>query len=187
MSLIRLLAAGSSIRGIKDQRSPYKMTQQHLLPKFGSTKDPEPQASAMSALPAPARVLPAKDSELPVELLTQNKQTQMTVVKEDASRAPRLMGSARVAGTPFWRWAQSKNPFRSKPAPRKRVGPLQGELLLEGVKVVRNDLNEADLEVISAVPPSETPKRHAGPDATAETPRPAWGRIATRLFGERRT
>src|SRR5438552_2255082 len=38
MSLIRLLAAGSSLRGIRDRRSPYKMTQQHLLPKFGSGK-----------------------------------------------------------------------------------------------------------------------------------------------------
>src|SRR5437667_3105237 len=41
MSLMRFLVVGSSLRGVKDRPSPYKMTQQHLLPKFGPGKEAE--------------------------------------------------------------------------------------------------------------------------------------------------
>ena len=41
MSLMRLLVAGASLKGIRDRRSPYKMTQQNLLPKFGSARQGE--------------------------------------------------------------------------------------------------------------------------------------------------
>src|SRR5437763_1274534 len=53
MSLIRLLTAGSSLKGIKDRRSPYKMTQQHLLPKFGSGEEAEERAPGPPT-PAPS-------------------------------------------------------------------------------------------------------------------------------------
>src|SRR5258707_2448304 len=45
MSLMRFLVVGSSLRGIKDRPSPYKMTQQHLLPKFGSGKEADGKAA----------------------------------------------------------------------------------------------------------------------------------------------
>ena len=35
MSLMQLLAVGRSIGMVKDRPTPYKMTQQNLLPKFG--------------------------------------------------------------------------------------------------------------------------------------------------------
>src|SRR5881394_150918 len=44
MSLMRFLVVGSSLRGVKDRPSPYKMTQQHLLPKFGPGKDADGKA-----------------------------------------------------------------------------------------------------------------------------------------------
>ena len=43
MSWMRLLAVGKSIIGIRDERSPFKMTQDNLLPKFGLAKSAEPK------------------------------------------------------------------------------------------------------------------------------------------------
>src|SRR5262245_16947992 len=35
MSLIRLLTVGRSVLSVREQPSPYRISQQHLLPKFG--------------------------------------------------------------------------------------------------------------------------------------------------------
>src|SRR4051812_1463310 len=40
MSVLRLLATGKSLVGMKDQSSPYRMRTANLLPKFESTKNP---------------------------------------------------------------------------------------------------------------------------------------------------
>jgi hypothetical protein len=90
----------------------------------------------------------------------------------------------RLSRYGFW---GRKNPFRQKPALRKRATPVQGELLLEGVKVVRNDLNETDLEVVPMPKPPEKPVEPAERHANAEPAKLAWRRIAARLFGGRRT
>ena len=63
--------------------------------------------------------------------------------------------------------------------------PLQGELSLDKVKVVRNDLADADLEVV----PAKSAVRSAGagpvsqPVARGATADSAWTRFATRVFG----
>ena len=41
MSLLRLLTVGRSLGAVRDQPSRYKMTQQSLLPKFGTAKPVE--------------------------------------------------------------------------------------------------------------------------------------------------
>jgi hypothetical protein len=62
---------------------------------------------------------------------------------------------------------------------------VQGELSLDGVKVVRNDLSDTDLEIVPAKPSvpaiTETPvKSNAEKCAPVET---AWGRMTGRIFG----
>ena len=94
------------------------------------------------------------------------------------------MPTPPLAKISFLRWAQGKNPFRPKPAVKKRPAPVQGELLLESVKVVRNDLNEADLELVPLRSPEPAPQRNPS-SAKAKNARPAWRRMATRLFGNR--
>lgn len=49
MSLMNLLAVGRSIWSIRDKPSPFKMSQQNLLPKFGAGKGPETKADGASA------------------------------------------------------------------------------------------------------------------------------------------
>jgi hypothetical protein len=80
-----------------------------------------------------------------------------------------------------------RNPSQPKTAGRKGTAPIQGELLLEGVKVVRNDLNETDLEVVTATKSPEAAIVPAQPGVGGESARVAWRRMATRLFGSRRT
>jgi hypothetical protein len=49
---------------------------------------------------------------------------------------------------PFARWARRKSEAKPAIPPFNKVAPLQGELSLDKIKVVRNDLNEADVEVV---------------------------------------
>ena len=187
MSLIRLLAAGSSLRGIKDRPSPYKMTEQHLLPKFGSEKQAE---APVLPLPLAAGPIPGSTKELksngesPPEQRTEVAATELNaqVADEPQAQAKPAGSPTRQAGTPFWRWAQSKNPFSAKPVRKPRQLPAQGEFLLEGVRVVRNDLSETDLELMATVqpPPAETSGQQTPLRAPA---RRVWHRITERLFG----
>jgi hypothetical protein len=238
MSLMRFLVVGSSLRGVKDRPSPYKMTQQHLLPKFGPGKEadgkatesvltaieedsdgkdseptgapgfqvarPEPEEPKMNLAAANPKAeatkeqgesaLPthdAQDSAPHVETLgaqqgspaaCQPDELPRPTVSQAGSRRGLIERLARYA---FWR--RARNPFGPKPAARKRATPVQGELLLEGVKVVRNDLNETDLEVIPTPKPSEKAVEPAERQANAEPAKLAWRRIAARLFGGRQT
>jgi len=236
MSLMRFLVVGSSLRGIKDRPSPYKMTQQHLLPKFGSGKEAdgkatgsvmtateedsegrdaepcgaagfqaarpeteEPKMNLSVANPKAEPVSRRDESSLPTQDAQEKAGSDVAGAQPDGPagcqpdvlvRPPIAAGSRvglveRLSRYAFWR--RGKNPFRPKQTVRKRIAPVQGELLLEGVKVVRNDLNEADLEVVSTPKPPEKPNETAEGGASAEPARMAWRRIAARLFGDRRT
>jgi hypothetical protein len=70
------------------------------------------------------------------------------------------------------------------------IAPVQCEFSLETVRVVRNDLSDADVEVVAARSPSPNPEApkpatepvvpEAGPTKPAVT---AWGRVAEQMFG----
>lgn len=51
-------------------------------------------------------------------------------------------------------WAQKLNPFVKQGAPIERTA-VQGELSLDNVKPLRNDLSDTDLELVAAVKPPE--------------------------------
>lgn len=73
-------------------------------------------------------------------------QTMKTDAAEPMATAPMTIG--RPAG----RWALKANPFKSSKKPASRVA-VQGELSLDKVKVVRNDLSDSDLELVVASRP----------------------------------
>ena|ERR1051326_1099651 len=221
MSLMRLLAVGSSLRGLKDRRSPYKMTQQHLLPKFGATTS---KGTESKSAPAPGIGValpkaqspcegfakcarPAGDNERgdmkAIEITMRDESAGTAMAEEAASPTPaqsaEVGNSLEVAArkrswnlgeiTRLWHWARSKNPFQSKASDQKE--PVQAELRLDAIQVVRNDLNEADLEVIAPlISKSSVPVKQPADYATQQNPentRLVWQRIATRLFGSRPT
>jgi hypothetical protein len=55
MSLVKLLAAGKSVVGLRNEISPYRLTDQRLLPKFGPDKGPVwlPKAGPCSTVKGP--------------------------------------------------------------------------------------------------------------------------------------
>ena len=98
---------------------------------------------------------------------------------------------------PQGRWTIFRNPFGGALAKSKAVqAPVQGELSLDAVKPVRNDLSDSDLEVIRVSRPAPvepvavTPVVLTPPAASAEPPEPAgpvWDRLKTQFFGAGKT
>jgi hypothetical protein len=69
-------------------------------------------------------------------------------------------------------------------APRA-AGPIQGELSLENVRVVRNDLTDTDYEVVCSETVTGSPVRRVPQTVALPThPRPL-GRLAERLFSQK--
>ena len=171
MSLLKLLTTGKSLDGAKDSGSRYRMTSRRLLPKFGSAKNPF-QADA-----APAAQIPAAEApEQPVAAVAQEISRP---VAEPAKSAPSLLrlGTSKardLASALQNRWSSQLGSLLSSPvrkpkavfsAPAKSTLPVQGELSLDRVKVVRNDLRDADLEV---VPMKSRPAPSAAPAETKQ-------------------
>jgi hypothetical protein len=148
MSLMRWLAAGRSLQSVEDRPSPYRMTQQNLLPRFGQKVAPSVERGAGFLR----------------GVALQAWHCARTWVVEPWKPVARTIAEK-------WRLRPWKNPFQ----PRRRTEVVQAELLLESVRVVRNDLSDMDFESQQA-----SDREVAG--AAARTGR-SWGRITSRIFG----
>jgi len=121
MNLGKLLGAGKSFFGGRDTVA-YRENKRVFLPKFGGEKNPfQPKAAEpATAVKPPA----AKPAARPVTM------------------------SARTSGLSAW--SEKLNPFRpAAPAPAIRSA-VQTELSLDAVRVLHNDLADADIEVVPA-------------------------------------
>ena len=185
MSLMQLLTASRSLGTIKDQPSRYKMTEQNLLPKFGQSNRSEGTAAQMTqtAMPKVAEVAPAPPSR---EQMSRTK-------KEMSSEAWNKIGpdqKTAVASTavpkpavPARRWPRIRNPFAARKTVEIQCPTTQGELSLDLVKPVRNDLNDADLElVVRHKRPVNTQKGISASAARQEAAGCLWSRLSSRLF-----
>jgi hypothetical protein len=172
MSIGRLLAAGRSLVGVQNTSSRYRMDKKSRLPKFGSPKNPfasEQRTSTTVQPVSPRRASPAAESVV-------------RATPPAASPAPPAAARLRRAVRRLREWCVEAN----HPAQRDRrvrrsqrcasTGvPTQSELSLEGVKVMRNDLGDADLEIVPA-----KPVRRA--DAAPRREENTWRRLTTRIF-----
>src|SRR4051812_5525542 len=156
MSLMRLLVAGRSLNTVKDQPSPYKMKQANLLPKFAPKK-----ADEQSGGDAPVFAKEATGGDL-----------------SNGGAAAEIAGKARQRFAVLRRWFAFGARFRRLPA-SKRI-PVQTELLLENVRVVRNDLQESAL----AAQPVGAGLRHRQSvlPKTSTVAGQWWMRLQIRLF-----
>ena len=209
MSLLRLLTAGKSLVGLNDYRSRY-VSREGALPKFGSKKNPfrattrpdfGPPADAkrpisegcIASTPTNDESLSGRetgadsidDCPAGVEGTAANTENHSSETLKPAQKVG--VASARMDTSFDWGkvlfWRRSK-PVRQA-VPRFGKPMVQGELSLEGVRVVRNDLSDTDLEIVPAKPlapfVTETPaKGTLERGATVET---AWGRMTGRIFG----
>jgi hypothetical protein len=185
MSLIQWLAVGKSFCSIKDAPSRYRMTQQHLLPKFGPLNRPGTDALSSDGrlAVAPSGAGEQQDKSFPAA--GTEEKTQMTTIETEAKTSPAAVATPKLA-YPLGRWTM-KNPFSRKPG--KAGGLVQAELSLDAVRPVRNDLSDADLEAVPAAKPArvakpmETPAPPPAPTSEPALARPLIRRLRARLFG----
>ncbi|HAO77444.1 MAG TPA: hypothetical protein DCQ92_00435 [Verrucomicrobia subdivision 3 bacterium] len=140
MNLGKMLAAGKSfVSG--GAPAAYRENKRVYLPKFNSEKNPfTPKA-------------PEQNAGVPV-----SAKKVMTPVAAKMQKIP-VFSSAPVRAT---NWTTKLNPFRAaQPAAPMVLPTVQTELSLDAVKVVHNDLTDADVEVVPVrsrtVTPAEVP------------------------------
>ena len=172
MSPVRLLAAGKSVVGIRDELSPYRVTGQRLLPKFGLDQAPPrlPKAGADRAgQRSPVNGAGGGGEAKPEDRSAKPEFRGAKWGKVGSGSGvgggskpppPPAVAAAASGGSPLGRagrWLASRfrgwfGPSERKPArrptPPLRWSPIQEELRLDRVKVVRNDFRDSDLELV---------------------------------------
>ena len=178
MSLGRLLAAGKSLVGLSGGAGRYRVSKQARLPTFISPKNPfaSGEAPAKTAAPGPSPAQPAASIQAVVVVLTDASEA-----RKGLSRPPTGARAVSWLGA----WGKKLNPLPRRARTPGSLKPVaqQGELSLDAVRVVRNDLSEADFEVVR---PAATKPVLPGMMLTAEKLQPvgaAWHRLTTKFFG----
>ena len=211
MSLLKLLSAAKSLDGSKPMPSPYKMKSARFLPKFGSPKNPFARAKTDAAKPTSGRmeteplfgdepkVAPATPSPKPaakapvVKEATPIAEPEKKIEVKPASAAP--VAAAPTAKTPkaaaLAEFIKKLNPLKHLPKRRPETRPVrpkvaraaQGELSLEKVRVLRNELNDSDLEFVATPKLVSTGAGGSVLPASQRTRFATWGRLTSRVIG----
>jgi hypothetical protein len=204
MSLLRLLTAGKSLVGMRDAETRYRVTGQRLLPQFGEGRNPF--SNREKAEPVQTGLRPPGDHK-PNDVLKEARSTPALGGEREAAPRSRLEGRKTLpsSGSPSlggmlrrrtgallagWKTklagmlANRRCKTMKTAIPRFTKPPEQGELSLDRIKVMRNDLSDADLEVIRAKPPTAPEMRAVERAAGAEN---AWGRVTARFLGTGKT
>ena len=171
MSLLRLLTAGKSLVGLKKVEGRYQLPSAKSLPQFGSKKNPfratvfPDKSEGAGGEPVAANSCSEPKNGTEAKSVGESgapKSDPPTCSEGSASLGPRVPEPAKDTLAPsqpevrrtglkallLWGRAakfRSSRPLTSRPM-------VQGELSLDSVKVVRNDLAESDLEVVQARP-----------------------------------
>lgn len=164
MSLVKLLAVGRSLGAVNNNQSRYRMRWANPLPKFGARKESgesekagkqeseqpllAPSVSAtLSNMPAGSGgTLPSRDSE-PKTVFSGKSYPEHSI-------AP-VLNRQSSSGTRLWNpWAVLRSRLTRRRPTRGAGEPVQGELELDMVRPVRNDLSDTDLEIVTRRVPS---------------------------------
>jgi hypothetical protein len=135
MNFGKLLVAGRSIKSGCDKIS-YRVNKRVYLPQFGLAQNPfkSPPATAPAQPEAETIAAPIPKVITPVEV----KPPKLPTLAPGPVRATN--------------WASKLNPISRWRGPalatRSAQSPVQSELSLDSVKVVHNDLSDADVEVV---------------------------------------
>jgi hypothetical protein len=184
---MQLLAVGKSMVGLGNQPSRYKMVEQKLLPKFApahkATPPPQPlvkaepvrrQLSFLAVASSPADV-----HRIAHEVTRPPLHRETPSIKEAESQ--HITSNIKTpASSPGKKKSFFASSFFGKSEAKRREELVQVELALEAIKVVRNDLRDADVEVVrSRVDPK--PEQRPLPEGTA-APGMRWSQLSSRLF-----
>jgi len=192
MSLMKLLSMSTSFAGGRNGPIRYKMADQGLLPKFAAMGRPVSLAPIrQSDEPAPkqaANTTPALPINSPQKKSARAAQKRPDPVEAIApTQRAAVCVNAISAPTNLFRLAKPPAVNRSAGRPTFLM-PAQGELSLDAVKPVRNDLSDSDLQIVQTKPEMK-------PDALKPS-RPhswkpeltglAWSRLTARFFNSER-
>lgn len=126
MKLGKLLGAGKSFFG-GGGAVKYREDKRIYLPKFNG------EANPFAPKEGESKPDPAKTQKIP----------------EIAAKTQRIPAVPTARPTRVTTWKDKLNPFRApEPIAPPMVGAIQTELSLDSVKVIRNDLTDADIEVV---------------------------------------
>jgi hypothetical protein len=189
MSLVRLLTTGRSLVGLKESSNRYRVTDQRLLPKFNSKRNPFGLNSPGVKCDRP-ETAPAPAAAKPICAPASPRTAPQPIAGPSVKSLPKLPQGA----TRTWlsRWlAGLKNLAFSKAGKAQKLGlrpsskPLvQTELSLDSVKVVRNDLRDSDLEVVAVkAPVAKGLAVEKAPVGARTKAGSMWTGMAGRLFG----
>lgn len=188
MSLMRLLTVGHSFNASKSAAGRYRGPKGKTLPTFGFENQPE---ELMPPAPAPAAAPEA------VNATPELKPRPEPPAPPPPAGKPRTIWNAPVRllrgllgrrPDPFAR-AKAAGLRRASRVPVKTASrPVQAELRLDNVRVVRNDLSDADLELVARPAEAHQPVLRKLKPAVAtvsegaELGSKAMGWMANRLF-----
>ena len=172
MNFGKLLSVGKGFLG-GCKSIAYRENKRVYLPKFNGAKNPfEPKAEQKKA----AVVATVKPVVAPLTVPVPQKATVTAVAPVRTNKVQVFAVQKPLASTSTTSWAERLNPFRA-PAPSAPVArPVQAELSLSAVKVMHNDLTDADVEVVPVK------SRTAAP---VESPRLLPTRGSLEFFSER--
>jgi hypothetical protein len=204
MSLIKLLTVGKCLVSNRNGPGRYRMTELALLPKFAPVGRPialapKPKNRAMPAAdyrqpeagpsgnPAPVPMTPTK------QVLAHSTPTERAEsISPGVNPAPMPVAASAscvnsISNTDFFRLKRVAAAFGRAGHPQRKA-PVQTELVLDGVRVVRNDLSDSDVEIVPTRPvltpaPDQPPQPKI---IKAELTGMGWSRLTARLFGSSR-
>lgn len=162
----------------------YQVNPRVSLPKFISPKNPFVQSPAndastrMLGSEATAQSPPKQMADCVARAASPNKHAVKAMLVWALSRTWRWFEAYARKLNPL-KLFRRRAPMEKSAIPRFGQKPVQCELSLERVRVVRNDLMETDFEVV--------PVGCAGRTNKMSHEEGAWGRLATRIFGSETT
>jgi hypothetical protein len=157
MKLGKLLFAGKSVVSGSETVS-YRQNKQVALPKFVSPKNPFAPKTPAETAPVTAK-------------------PEVAPAMATARKLPPISGAPKSLAA----WTTRLNPaslWNGATTTEQKVLPaVQAELSLDSVKVVHNDLSDADVEVVPIK------SRPAAPEASVSSPaKKSWGALGERLL-----
>jgi hypothetical protein len=168
MNLGKLLGAGKSIIG-GGKPAAYRTDRSFCLPQFVSPKNPFKNPAAAASPDESSESMPAISAG-PVKKEPSWAKTQKISTPQPATPARPVRATT---------WVEKFNPisiFREALPTNKVALPVQAELSLEKVKVVHNDLSDADVEV---VPMKSRPAREPEADQPGKK---SWTDLGERIM-----
>jgi len=175
MSLGRLLSSGKSLIGARGEAHRFRVDKRALLPKFGSAKNPfasgaqqeRAEARPTAAVPTEAKVRATNAPAPPAAL------RKLSLVR--ALKWAGMLG-AKLNPLALLRWRSTA----TTPVVSPVATLVQRELSLDAVRVLRNDLTDADAEASAGTKLATKSAGMLGMTAKAEV---AMDKLSSKFFG----